>query len=46
MQSICIRVATEYRLFHAISAREGKRITSSELAKETGADELLISESA
>ena len=45
MQNICIRIAIEKRLLHAIAARDGKPITAAEMSKETGTDELLISES-
>jgi len=43
MQSICSRVALEYRLLHILVAGDGKPVTASELASESGADELLIS---
>ncbi|UNI14259.1 hypothetical protein JDV02_000906 [Purpureocillium takamizusanense] len=42
MQSICSRIALEYKLLHTLVARDGKPITASELASESGADELLI----
>ena len=45
MQNICIRIAVEKRLLHAIAARDGKPVTAAELSSETGTDELLISES-
>lgn len=42
MQNICVRVAIERKLLHAIAARNGEPITSTELSRVTDTDELLV----
>ena len=43
MQNICVRVAVEKDLLHAIAARDGMPVTAQEVQQETGTDLLLIS---
>ncbi|GFG19126.1 O-methyltransferase, putative [Aspergillus udagawae] len=42
MQNICVRVAIERKLLHAIAERNGEPISSAELSRVTDTDELLV----
>ncbi len=39
---VCVRLAVQLRLFHALAGNDGRPVSAAELAETSGAEKLLI----